>query len=118
MEKINSLSLKLETYSDVDLNKCGVYKYAQSSAFEILLFGVSVNGGEVQVYDLAQGESVPVEIIKALTDNSVLKWSFNASFERVCLSVWLHAIRSILKATAFMRIQSEITLTLQHGDAR
>lgn len=89
MEKINSLSLDLETFSDVDLNKCGVYKYAQSSAFEILLFGVSVNGGEVQVYNLAQGESVPMEIIKALTDNSVLKWAFNASFERVCLSVWL-----------------------------
>ncbi|MBU5471580.1 DNA polymerase [Falcatimonas sp. MSJ-15] len=89
MEKINSLSLDLETFSDVDLNKCGVYKYAQSSAFEILLFGVSVNGGEVQVYDLAQGESVPMEIIKALTDISVLKWAFNASFERVCLSVWL-----------------------------
>ena len=89
MEKINSLSLDLETFSDVDLNKCGVYKYAQSSAFEILLFGVSVNCGEVQVYDLAQGESVPVEIVKALTDNSVLKWAFNASFERVCLSVWL-----------------------------
>lgn len=89
MEKINSLSLDLETYSDVDLNKCGVYKYAQSSAFEILLFGVSVNGGKVQVYDLAQGELVPMEIIKALTDNSVLKWAFNASFERACLSVWL-----------------------------
>lgn len=89
MEKINSLSLDLETFSDVDLNKCGVYKYAQSSAFEILLFGVSVNGGEVQVYDLAQRESVPMEIIKALMDNSVLKWAFNASFERVCLSVWL-----------------------------
>lgn len=89
MGKINSLSLDLETYSDVDLNKCGVYKYAQSHAFEILLFGVSVNGGEVQVYDLAQGESVPMEIVKALTDNSVLKWAFNASFERVCLSVWL-----------------------------
>lgn len=89
MEKINSLSLDLETFSDVDLNKCGVYKYAQSSAFEILLFGVSVNGGEVQVYDLAQGESVPMEIIKALADDSVLKWAFNASFERVCLSVWL-----------------------------
>ena len=89
MEKINSLSLDLETFSDVDLNKCGVYKYAQSSAFEILLLGVSVNGGEVQVYDLAQRESVPMEIIKALTDNSVLKWAFNASFERVCLSVWL-----------------------------
>ncbi len=89
MGKINSLSLDLETYSDVDLNKCGVYKYAQSHAFEILLFGVSVNGGEVQVYDLAQGESVPMEIVKALTDNSVLKWAFNASFERVFLSVWL-----------------------------
>ena len=89
MEKINSLSLDLETFSDVDLNKCGVYKYAQSSAFEILLFGVSVNGGEVQVYDLAQGESVPIEIVKALTDDSILKWAFNASFERVCLSVWL-----------------------------
>ena len=89
MEKINSLSLDLETFSDVDLNKCGVYKYVRSSAFEILLFGVSVNGGEVQVYDLAQGESVPMKIIKALTDNSVLKWAFNASFERVCLSVWL-----------------------------
>lgn len=89
MEKINSLSLDLETFSDMNLNKCGVYKYAQSPAFEILLFGVSVNGGEVQVYDLAQGELVPMEIIKALTDDSVLKWAFNASFERVCLSVWL-----------------------------
>lgn len=89
MEKIHSLSLDLETFSDVDLNKCGVYKYVQSSAFEILLFGVSVNGGEVQVYDLARGESVPIEIVKALTDNSVLKWALNASFERVCLSVWL-----------------------------
>ena len=89
MEKINSLSLDLETFSDVYLNKCGVYKYVQSKAFEILLFSVSVNGGEVQVYDLAQGETVPMEIIKALTDDSVLKWAFNASFERVCLSAWL-----------------------------
>lgn len=89
MEKINSLSLDLETFSDVDLNKCGVYKYVQSKAFEILLLGVSVNGGEVQVYDLAQGETVPMEFIKALTDDSVLKWAFNASFERVCLSEWL-----------------------------
>lgn len=89
IEKIHNLSLNIETFSDVELSKCGVYKYTQSPAFEILLFGVSVNGGDVQVYDLAQGESVPVEIIKALTDNSVLKWAFNASFERVCLSVWL-----------------------------
>ena len=89
IEKIHNLSLDIETFSDVELSKCSVYKYTQSPAFEILLFGVSVNGGDVQVYDLAQGESVPVEIIKALTDNSVLKWAFNVSFERVCLSVWL-----------------------------
>lgn len=89
MGKINTLSLDLETYSDVDLNKCGVYKYAESPAFEILLFGVSVNGGEVQVYDLASGEEVPMEIIEALTDESVTKWAFNAAFERVCLSLWL-----------------------------
>ncbi len=89
MEKINTLGLDLETFSDVDLSKCGVYKYAESPLFEILLFGVSVNGGEVHVYDLAQGEKVPLEIIQALTDKSVTKWAFNASFERVCLSVWL-----------------------------
>lgn len=89
IEKIHNLSLDIETFSDVELSKCSVYKYTQSPAFEILLFGVSVNGGDVQVYDLAQGESVPVEIIKALTDNSVLKWAFNVSLERVCLSVWL-----------------------------
>ena len=119
MEKIHSLSLDLETFSDVDLNKCGVYKYVQSSAFEILLFGVSVNGGEVQVYDLARGESVPIEIVKALTDNSVLKWALNASFERVCLSVWLQRdYPQYFEATALMRIQLEIISTLQHGDAR
>lgn len=89
MEKIRTLSIDIETYSDVDLQKCGVYKYAQSPAFEILLFGVSVNGGEVMVYDLAQGEEIPMEIIQALTDDTVTKWAFNASFERVCLSAYL-----------------------------
>lgn len=89
MEKIRTLSIDIETYSDVDLQKCGVYKYAQSPAFEILLFGVSVNGGEVMVCDLACGETIPMEIIKALTDDTVTKWAFNASFERVCLSVYL-----------------------------
>ena len=89
MEKINTLSLDLETYSDVDLNKCGVYKYAESPAFEILLFGVSVNGGEVEVYDLARGDKVPMEIIEALTDDTVTKWAYNAAFERVCLSSWM-----------------------------
>lgn len=89
MEKIKTLSLDLETFSDVDLNKCGVYKYAQSPNFKILLFGVSLNGGEVMVYDLAQGEELPMDIITALTDDAVTKWAFNAAFERVCLSVWL-----------------------------
>lgn len=83
------ISIDLETYSDVDLQKCGVYRYTQSSNFEILLFGVSVNGGEVIVYDLAQGEELPMDIITALADDTVTKWAFNAAFERVCLSVWL-----------------------------
>jgi DNA polymerase len=86
---IMTLSIDLETFSDVDLKKCGVYKYAESPNFEILLFGVSVDGGEVIVYDLASGDTVPEEIIKALSDNGVTKWAYNASFERICLSAWL-----------------------------
>jgi len=89
MGKIQTLSIDIESYSDADLQKCGVYKYAQSPNFEILLFGVSVNGGEVIVYDLAQGEELPMDIITALADDTVTKWAFNAAFERVCLSVWL-----------------------------
>lgn len=83
---MKSLSLDLETYSDVNLAKCGVYKYAESPAFEILLFGYAVDGGPVQVIDLAQGETIPEEILDALTDDTVTKWAFNANFERVCLS--------------------------------
>ena len=86
---IHTLSIDVETFSDVDLKKCGVYKYAESPNFEVLLFGVSVNGGEVTVYDLASGDTVLEEIIRALSDDSVIKWAYNASFERVCLSVWL-----------------------------
>ena len=86
---IHTLSIDVETFSDVDLKKCGVYKYAESPDFEILLFGVSVDGGEVTVYDLASGDTVPEEIIRALSDDSIIKWAYNASFERVCLSVWL-----------------------------
>ena len=89
MKKIQTLSLDLETFSDVDLQKCGVYKYAQSPNFEILLFGVSVNGGEVVVYDLAQGDTVSMKIVEALTDDTVTKRAYNAAFERICLSVWL-----------------------------
>ena len=87
--EIKYTSLDLETRSSVDITKSGVYKYAESPDFEILLFGVSVNGGAVTVYDLASGDRVPEEIIKALSDDSVTKWAYNASFERVCLSVWL-----------------------------
>ena len=87
--KIEYLSCDLETRSSVDLGKCGVYKYAKSPDFDILLFGVSVNGGPVVVYDLACGETVPDEILAALSDNAVIKNAHNAAFERVALSVWL-----------------------------
>ena len=83
------LSIDIESYSDVDLSKCGVYKYASSPAFEILLFGYAVDGGDVRVVDLACGEQIPDEIIYALSDASVTKWAFNAMFERVCLSNFL-----------------------------
>lgn len=86
---MKTLSLDLETYSDVNLARCGVYKYAESPAFEILLFGYAVDGGEVQVIDLAQGETIPEKILDALTDDTVTKWAFNANFERVCLSRYL-----------------------------
>lgn len=87
--QIKEISIDLETYSDVDLKKCGIYRYAESDAFEILLFAYSVNNEEVQVIDLAQGEDIPEEILAALTDDSIIKWAYNASFERVCLSYWL-----------------------------
>ena len=89
MEDIKTLSLDLETYSDVDLGKCGVYRYAESPSFEVLLFGYAINGGKVHVIDLALGEKLPEEILNALTDDNITKWAFNASFERVCLSYWL-----------------------------
>lgn len=86
---MKNVSIDIETFSDVDLNKCGVYKYAESPNFEILLFGYAVDGGTVQVIDLAQGEQIPPEIIDALTDDDITKWAFNANFERVCLSRYL-----------------------------
>lgn len=86
---MKNISIDIETFSDVDLNKCGVYKYTESDEFKILLFGHSVDGGEVCVTDLAGGETIPDEILKALTDEKVTKWAFNASFERICLSKYL-----------------------------
>ena len=86
---MKTLSIDIETYSSAELAKCGVYKYTEAPDFEILLFGYSVDGGPVKVVDLAMGETIPPEIIFALTDDSVTKWAFNAQFERVCLSRWL-----------------------------
>lgn len=83
------ISIDIESYSDVDLSKCGVYKYSSSPNFEVLLFGYSVDGGDVRVVDLCQGEEIPAEILAALSDESVTKWAFNAMFERVCLSNYL-----------------------------
>ena len=83
------ISIDIESYSDVDLSKCGVYKYSSSPNFEILLFGYSVDGGDVRVVDLCQGEEIPAEILAALSDETIIKWAFNAMFERVCLSNYL-----------------------------
>jgi len=80
------LEIDIETYSDVDLIKCGVYAYADSPAFEVLLFAYSYDGGETQVIDLAQGEELPEEVTEAVFDEGVVKTAFNANFERICLS--------------------------------
>ena len=86
---MKTLSIDIETYSGYDLSKYGVYKYTESPDFEILLFGYSVDDGDVQVIDLAAGEHLPPEILNALTDDDVQKWAFNANFERVCLSRYI-----------------------------
>ena len=83
---MKSLSIDIETFSSVNLAKSGVYRYVEASDFEILLFGYSVDGGAVQIIDLACGEKIPGEVITALTDETVTKWAFNANFERICLS--------------------------------
>ncbi|MCR2021817.1 hypothetical protein NSB04_19195, partial [Blautia pseudococcoides] len=80
------LEIDIETYSDVDLIKCGVYAYADSPAFEVLLFAYSFDGGKTQVIDLAQGEELPEEVTEAVFDKGVVKTAFNANFERICLS--------------------------------
>ena len=86
---MKSLSIDIETYSSVNLAKSGVYRYSESPDFEILLFGYSVDGGTVHVVDFANGEKLPDDVLSALTDSSVMKWAFNAQFERVCLSKYL-----------------------------
>ena len=87
--KMETISIDIETYSENDLGKCGVYKYVQHPDFDILLFGYAVDGGDVRVVDLASGETLPEEVLAALSDETVTKWAFNSNFERVCLSEWL-----------------------------
>lgn len=86
---MKTLSIDIETYSDIPLQKTGVYRYCESPNFEILLFGYSIDSGPVQVVDLACGEHIPKEVLAALEDDSVIKWAFNAAFERICLSRYL-----------------------------
>lgn len=86
---MQTLSIDLETYSDQPLAKTGVYRYVESPDFEILLFAYSVDGGSVQQIDLACGEKIPPAILAALEDDKVIKWAFNANFERICLSRFL-----------------------------
>jgi DNA polymerase len=89
MAKITTLSCDIETYSSIDLGKSGVYRYAEGNDFQVLLFGYSIDGGEVQVIDLACGEKIPPLIISALSDPTITKWAFNSQFERICLSRFL-----------------------------
>lgn len=86
---MKTINIDIETYSSVSLSKSGVYKYVESEDFEILLFAYSIDEGEVNVVDLARGEKIPTNITDALLDDSIIKWSFNAQFERICLSKYL-----------------------------
>lgn len=86
---MKTLSIDIETYSDILLQKSGVYRYCESPNFEILLFAYSMDSGPVQVVDLACGEVIPQEILQALEDETVIKWAFNATFERICISRFL-----------------------------
>ena len=85
-DDMQTLSIDIETYSSISLQKSGVYRYVEAPDFEILLFGYSVDSGPVRVIDLACGEKIPEDIMEALTDDDVIKWAFNANFERICLS--------------------------------
>lgn len=96
---IEYLSIDLETKSGTDLSKSGVYRYVEDNDFEILLFGYSINGGEVSVVDMACGEQIPEDVLRAVADEHIVKWAFNAAFERICLSTWLRKHRPDLFAS-------------------
>jgi DNA polymerase len=83
------LSLDIETFSSENLAKTGVYRYVEAPDFDILLLSYAIDGGKVQTIDLAQGESMPIDLISAILSDEVIKWAFNAQFERICISEWL-----------------------------
>lgn len=89
MKTMKKLSCDIETFSDVDLIRCGVYKYADSPNFEMLLFAYAVDDGDVHIIDIAGGEELPEKIIQAIKSDTVVKTAYNAQFERVCLSRYL-----------------------------
>lgn len=86
---MKTISIDIETYSSVNLQKAGVYKYAESEDFEVLLFAYAIDNHETIIVDLAKGETIPVAVLDALQDETIIKWAFNAQFERVCLSRYL-----------------------------
>lgn len=99
---MHMLSIDIETFSPVRLAKTGVYPYADHPDFDLLLFGYSVDGGPVEVVDLAGGQTIPDEVLAALVDSGVVKWAHNAAFERVCLSAWLHTHHPELLTDGFL----------------
>ena len=98
---IKEISIDIETYCEIDLRKSGVYRYAEDDSFELLLFAVSVDNGPVAIYDLSK-EKLPQNILEALVDDRVIKWAFNASFERICLSNWLKKYHPDLLLDGFL----------------
>ena len=101
MKKMKELSIDIETFSSEDLTRSGVYRYAEAPDFRVLLFGYSCDGGSVSVVDFASGETLPPAVLSALSDDSVIKWAFNASFERICLSRYLRDL-GLLPAGRFL----------------
>lgn len=116
-DAIHHLCIDLETYSDVDIGKAGLYKYAQSPAFEVLLFAYSLDGAPVRVVDLAKGEKIPVAMLGYLFDSSTQKHAFNASFEVYCLSRYfkLHAEGAELYGMTYHDWLSQWRCTMLHG---
>lgn len=87
--EINMITIDIETKSDKDISKCGIYAYTDTPYFDILLFAYSIDGQPVQVVDTANGEEIPENVLAALADENVVKRAFNCNFERVCLSKYL-----------------------------